>query len=121
MTIADTLLRLAARPEGVGSGEVPGASRQSALTIATRLVQRGELFLARISRRNSRFFTRIECAAAAERTHTMPSVQVKDTSVDWKNTETVTPQGVKVTVGPSPPQRFTALSEFHPLLRHRAR
>ncbi len=121
MTIADTLMRLAARPEGVGSGEVPGTSRQVALTVASRLVARGELFLARITRRNSRFFTRIEAAAAAERTHTMASVQVKDTSVDWHSTETITPEGVKVTVYPTPPQRFTALDEFHPLLRHRAR
>lgn len=121
MTIADTLMRLAARPGGVGTGEVPDTSRQVALTVATRLVARGELFLARISRRKSRFFTRIEAAAAAEREHTMPSVQVADTAVDWHAAETITPEGVKVTVYPTPPQRFTALSEFHPLLRHRAR
>lgn len=121
MTVAESLMRLAARPEGVSSGDVPEKSRQAVLTIATRLVERGELFLARISRRNSRFFTRIEAAAEAERTHTTPSIQVKDTSVDWRNAETITPEGVKVTYGPSPPQRFTALSEFHPLLRQRSR
>ena len=121
MTIAETLMRLAARPEGVGSADVPDRSRQAVLTIAKRLVERGELFLAKISRRNSRFFTRIEAAAAAERNHTMPGVQVKDTSVDWHSAETITPEGVKVTVYPTPPERFTALSEFHPLLRNRAR
>lgn len=121
MNVADTLLRLAARPEGVCSSDVPEKSRQAVLTIATRMVERGQLFLARISRRNSRFFTRIEAAAAAERTHTTPSVQVKDVSVDWRNAETITRAGVKVTIGPSPPQRFVALSEFHPLLRHRSR
>lgn len=121
MTIADTLIRLAARPEGVGSGDVPGTTRRVTLTVAARLAKCGELFLARISRRETRFFTRIESAAAAERMHTMPSVQVRETTVDWRNAETITPDNVKVTICPSPPQRFTALDEFHPLLKHRAR
>lgn len=121
MTTTDRILQLASRPEGVGSGDLEGTSRRVALTMATRLAKRGQLFIARITRRETRFFTSIEAATAADRMNTMPSVQVKDVSVDWRNAETITPEGVKVTIGPSPPQRFVALSEFHPLLRHRAR
>jgi hypothetical protein len=120
MTIAATLIRLAARPEGVCSSDVPGTSRQVALTVAMRLVGRGELFLARITRRESRFYTRIGAAASAEREHSMPSVQVAPVKA-LTAAEVITPEGVKFTICPTPPQRFTALDEFHPLLKHRAR
>jgi hypothetical protein len=120
VTIAATLMRLAARPQGVSSGDVPDKSRQAVLTIAMRMVHKGELFLARISTRNSRFYTRIGAAASAEREHSMPSVQVAPVKA-LTAAEVSTPEGVKFTICPTPPQRFTALDEFHPLLKNRAR
>jgi hypothetical protein len=111
------VIRMAARPNGVGSKDLPYTVRQLSGRF-NRLVKEGHLFPAHCGWRNTRYFTTKEAAAAAEAL-VPPKVEPWGVSIKagprgpaYQPGEPIRTKQTKFTRCPSPPERVLYSNTF---------
>lgn len=106
MTITDTILELLARPAGVETSQVPGATAQQAGRILQKLAAAGKAFSVRITHRRARYFSTKEQADAFFINHLD---KPKRSRAKKPDVELTIPDNVKHTIEKAPPPRFTTV------------
>lgn len=118
-TIVGQIQELAARPEGIGSTDMPGIASADLSARCCALVRRGILHRAGSGRGKMRYFATAEAAAAYDEASgkpdlTLPTISQVSTKASWaKDAKTVITEKTKVTICPPLQPRFQAVDLPH--------
>ena len=123
MTLAEQITKLAARPIGMRADEIEDFNRSRVENQMARFARKGLLHRAKITHRNTRFFTSVKTRDAfvvsieaqrkeVERKYTgervsLAKVKEPQASAPWAaDAPVIVPAGLRIQYGPSHPPRY---------------
>lgn len=115
-TIVDQILELAARPDGIGSADIPGILSSHLSARCCKMAREGVLFRAAKGRGTTRYFTSAEAAAKYDEKTSAAAVtisQITARAVWSKDAKTVITESTKVTICQPWQPRFQAVELPH--------